>query len=273
MNTFSEIDLTHHYNDKCVSILAKWRSVDIDEKNVFLLHENEHELVSHFILDLAQARHKKLESQGVRRQFSNTFLSLAYKCGEGVTEVDYKRFFDSARIKAEKYNRFIGTFAIDISDCLENIYRPAIDRLIEYIKANTKEVRFILIVNTKNNSIYESVYKKVSSRIRRFERIEIFSLEAYQYTDHAINLLSRKGLTVDSSFENILSDYMVKLVERKSFAGFNSVSDFVDDIVYAIHGKKDSTIIPEIVLSDLLDNIVINEDDSIQNRKIGFVGR
>jgi len=266
----TDMDFAFFYNSKCIDMLKKWDTQEIDERHVFLHHENETLFANFYVYELATIRYKKLEKCGIRRPFDNCFLSLKYRDRDDVNKIDFKRFFDSARVKAEKYNRFIGTFAIELSDYLEDPNHPALDKLLDYVELTSKDIKFIFSVNGNNIKTVDKLYNKISYHIRRVERLSMEHIDANQYTFYAVSMLQNKGYIIAKDAEQLLNEYLVELSNKKSFAGFDSISDFVDDIIYALHGTIDVFEITESHLSEIKNEIMNDEIDDFSQRKIGF---
>jgi len=262
------IDLSKFYPDRCIEILTKNAIPDIDEKHAVIHHSNESILAEYFAYEFAQGRYKKLAALDIRRPFGNCYLPLKYRAGEGVTDLDYKRFFDSARIKAEKYNNFIGTFVIDITDHLVNPYHPAMDRLLDFVDATSTDTKYLFIIDTNDSLIAEKMFKRIVSRVRRLDMIELH-VSTSQYADYASMLLQSKGIILTKSINQPLTKYITKISEKTSFSGFESIRDSVDDIIYAIHGMTDAKSVTGKQLVKILDSLVIIDDEKT-TMQIGF---
>ena len=264
-----DIDFTKYYNKMCKVVKDKWMIPEVNEKHLYLWHKNEPVLSMHFAQDLSHIHYKKLKLNGIRRPSEYCFLSLRYKGGDD-TALENKLFFESGRIKVDKkYNSFIGTFVIDVSDYLEIPNHSALDKLIDYVISMEDDTKFIFIVNTHDKSTAERLYRRLNSGIKRIEKVYIEQLEICQYTSYAIALLHRKGIKTNKSIEKIIVNGMNRAFKSKWFAGFDSVSDYIDDLMYVFHGVVELHEITDTHFQEAMEEIGADDEVYVKS-KIGF---
>lgn len=240
------------YSQECKDIKLKWVNPEIEEPNLLIV-QPQHEGVgcAEFVRELAVAHHAKC---GYRRSFHKSFLSL--KFSKDISEQEVRRFFDSPRIIAELYNRFVGTFCIEVSDYLSMTDAPEFSKLIDFVSANKNDIKFIFVVST-DDQMLASIMLNILRKVVRIEQLNIGYAEVKDYADYAVELLQKRGISAAKGIEHILRNYIDDLTKKSSFAGFDTVARLVEDIVYEMRADniykltKDNLVrIKELFLAD-----------------------
>jgi hypothetical protein len=262
----NDMSLVSYFNTKCREVLQKWSISEIDAPHVMVVQpENGGVFNNNFVMELALAHYNKLN---IRRSFENCFLSLKYK-GKDARKEDYDRFFDSARVQAGNYNRFIGTFAVDISEFIKIPDYPAFEYLLDYVDSTSKDIKYIFSVSTDDKTAISRLYGIIRNRFR-IELINMGYSDVDYYVNCVITMLQNRGIAVNENIEQVLADYIEKIHTQKSFAGVDSITRLVDDIVCEVYRYKEMSEIPEVHLSEIMDRVLVDEYDDYSMRKIGF---
>ena len=215
------------YSQKSMEVLFKWRNPDIVTPSLLIVQpQNEGVGCCEYVKALAKAYYLQSDP---RRSFEKTFLSLRYP--KDISEEGIKRFFDSPRIVAEHYNRFLGVFAIEITEYLYHSESSAFVKLLEYVTSNRDEINFVFLISTDDKTAAQRMYAVINKHIR-IEQLTMEYADTKSYVSYAINLLCRNQLKYEKGVEEVLSGYIQELAQRDSFCGYDTIIRLTDDIIY-----------------------------------------
>ena len=252
------------YSQECEDLLSRWLNPDAEEPNLLIVQpQNEGVGCAELVRELAVAHHKK---SGCRRSFHNCFLSL--KFSKDLNEQELRRFFDSPRIIAELYNRFVGTFCIEVSDYLEMLDSPTFSKLLDFISTNKNTIKFIFVINS-NDQLLTSAMQNTLKKAIRVEQLTLGYADVKVYVEYAIELLKKSGVAAAKGIEHTLMEHLDTLMEKPHFSGFDTVVRLVEDIVYEMRADD----IPQLTKENLfrIRDVFLTGDSNIEtSKRVGF---
>lgn len=252
------------YGSECGRMFEYWSKVRFNTPNLLIIQpKNGGVGCDYFVKSLAKAYHLK---SGKKRTFKRSFLSLKYS--KSFNDHEIRTFFDNPRLCAENYNNFSGTFCINVSDFVEAVELPAFIKLLDFIDSNKKNTKFIFVVNTDDRESVSLLYSTLRVCIR-IDRLIMEYTDINTYFKFAVTLFNRHELTVDCGANETLMEYLELLMKKESFAGYDSITRIVEDIVFEVNVEN----LPELTgagLEKMKDKLFSEESGKSPYRKIGF---
>jgi len=255
------------YSPECMRMLEIMSFSDVEKPHVYLILP---ELggVRHmeYVEELARAHYK---SSGIRRSFSKYYVYsvLPRNCSDR----EYLEFYDKPRTVAEHYNSFKGVFCIDLTEYLDSLDAPVFQMMIDYVKARIREIMFIFIVSSNDKSKIAQMFKTLKRNMRhiRIEQVDMVYEDVNTYVGFASETIRNAKLKVNDEMRQVMTEYIDALMQNKTFAGFDSVTRFCDDLIYEMRlSKKRNLSNDDLVrIKDVL--IAENNSEDIIKR-IGF---
>jgi hypothetical protein len=250
-------------NSEYRRLLDKWSDPNVAAPNLLIIQpQNEGVGCDRLIEELAKSHHIRINT---RRSFKKCFLSLKYS--KDISEQEIRRFFDSPRIRAEHYNRFIGTFCIEISEYLYSLDLPVFRRLMNYVSSMKDDVKYIFIISTDDKNAAALVHGTLRRHLR-INQLTIGYSEVKRYVDYAIALFGNYKMPFERGVEQILKEYIEILSQKTSFAGYDTVSRLVDDIVFEMRSDNAS----KLTMNSLtkIRDICMSDNIADFHKRVGF---
>jgi hypothetical protein len=216
-----------------------------------------------FAEELAMAHYTR---SGIKRSFRSCYISLIYP-GEN-SEKELLQFYDSTRVVAEKYNHFIGTFCIDLSNYFHSIDGQAFQRLLNYVDAHKLHIKFIFVACTNDKAPVTRIYFSLRNHLR-IALIDMGFSDNWVYVEFVMESLRNMEMQTECGIDNIIAEYIDAIAQKKHFSGFDTVSRFIDELVYEAR-FNDIGILTKDALVGFKDALITADTEPNTIKRIGF---
>ena len=214
-------------SEEAAEILKDWRTEGVCDHGLLIAYPpGDWNGCMDYVEMLARAYHA---THRIPATFERSFLALEYL---NTADKDAQnRFFESPVITAEFSNRFMGVFAIEISQWKNEFFSPGFMRLVNYAAENQTDARFVFLLETVNKDTVAAAYKCLGEKVR-LGKVEMSYLPAKDYVAYVTHRLAANGVEVGQEARRKLASAVGRMVERKSFGGFSTVDRLVEEVSY-----------------------------------------
>lgn len=165
-----------------------------------------------------------------------TFLELFFPKNN---DEDEKLFFSSPQRASAIRNKFYGTFLISLEEYEGNdlLRSKSFSHLCEFIKENKENIFFIFHVRPEFNQ-----RKQLISELSRYLNLCEVSLEKPDEKRgfaYITGILNKQGLSMDGDAEQCLRKMLTDISGTKSYAGYQTLNNFLDRLYYEAAALSD----------------------------------
>jgi len=258
----------HTFNPKCIAMLDKIKTPGIEKPSLFIVppqYGGVH--CMEYIDELAMAYY---QSSGIRRSIEKcvAYNIIPAQCDD--IQLLQQTIVNQPRKVANHYNKFEGVCCYDLSNIKQSVDSLAFHMMIDFVNQNTNNTMFIFVLSSNDKSVISLVFKALKMNIHhtRIEQIIMAYESVETYSKYAFEILKNAGVNVRNEAQKIIDGYIKTIMEKKTFAGYDSISRFCRDLLNEINmnNKKSLTNADLIKIKDVL----IDDDTVDFAKKIGF---
>ena len=224
--------------------------------NLFITQPCENIGTESFVRRLAR-KHLSYHPNG--RDEYESYLELRYPAGD---ERELQLFYASPSVHCKFYNQFIGTFVIDISLLVKDQYSNDLNRLLEYIKQNNQQIRYILVATGSDREALQFLYGTIRFAVQLIEQVSIDVPPGSQFAEW---ISQQRALQLTDSCRKELAMVFQDLSDLPGFQGYKTAAAFA----HVLQREHSFTVQAVRDTANRLSATLLNTPH-IQKKRIGF---
>ena len=205
---------------------------------------------------------KLYKGMHMMRAFEESFLMLRFPRPQS-PELDFRRFFHSPSITAEKYAEFKGIFAIELSDWLKEYSSLEFENFLDFIRDSNANMQFIFMVKG-NKENCKNIYNVLNHTLFYVNQIELQYPNIEQLTEY---ILKELDCQLTSGAANEIKRLLEHISNTDDFEGYNTARIIIGYIL----ASKESDKIKANDIKNVEAIYKVHKEDKKDVRKIGFL--